>query len=263
MDHSNFVSKYLQGQGAEIGAFKTPIPGIKPCYIDKFDTFDGESCLVDYLGDAINLPFENASLDYIANSHVLEHVSNPVKALLEWQRVLKPGGVVYAVIPDRRFTFDHARELTPAEHMIEDYKKGTTDCDATHIKDFIYGIDWSHTHPDIPAEEVPGHQKHHYEYYVDQVAKGNEINLHFHVFEPNSFNDFINACTASRDVNLQLDIEELVESFPEPEVNGFLVVLRKRGRTGCISSLKTAFRKLANPDFPLIKGTPAVVKNRA
>ncbi|MCH6254953.1 class I SAM-dependent methyltransferase [Puniceicoccaceae bacterium K14] len=253
MTHDDYVPKYLRGQGAEIGAFKTPIPGISPYYIDKFDTYDGEKCLVDYLGDAVSLPFENESLDFVASSHVLEHIANPIKALLEWQRVLKPGGVVYTVIPDRRFTFDHRRELTTAEHMIDDYRKGTTDCDAVHINDFIYGIDWSQTHPDIPENEVPNHQKSHSEYYEKEVTEGREINLHFHVFEPQSFIELIGVCEKSREVQLKLKIEEVVESFPKPVANGFLAVLRKEGSVSVANQVVRKIRKLLNTGYPVKK----------
>jgi len=39
------------------------------------------------LGD--ELPFKDSSLDYVLSSHVIEHFFNPIKALLEWNRVIK------------------------------------------------------------------------------------------------------------------------------------------------------------------------------
>lgn len=106
MNHSHFTSKYLSGIGVEIGAFKTPIPGIQPIYVDRSHDFGGEKCLVDVIGDAVSLPIFDSSLDYVASSHVLEHVANPIRALVEWQRVTKSGGYVYCVVPNRRVTFD-------------------------------------------------------------------------------------------------------------------------------------------------------------
>ena len=47
------------------------------------------------------------------------------------------GGIIYMVVPDRRHTWDHARPLTPPEHMWEDYIAGTSQVDGTHINDFI------------------------------------------------------------------------------------------------------------------------------
>ena len=54
--------------------------------------------------------------------------------LFEWYRVLKPGGIVYAVVPDKRYTWDRERPDTPMEHMIEDFRNGVTDCDITISK---------------------------------------------------------------------------------------------------------------------------------
>jgi len=35
---------------------------------------------------------------------------------------LKPGGVVYLVLPDKRYTFDKDQTITPIEHLIEGYE---------------------------------------------------------------------------------------------------------------------------------------------
>ena len=123
MMHEQTVKRWLKlnGIGVEIGAFETPSPLIKPFYVDRFAEFAGKKCLADYWGDACHVPFRNNSLDYVVTSHVLEHVANPVAALLEWHRVLKNNGLIYMVVPDRRYTFDHQREITSPEHMWAEY----------------------------------------------------------------------------------------------------------------------------------------------
>ncbi len=55
---------------------------------------------------------ENGSYDFVLSSHNLEHFANPVKALKEWQRVLRPGGSLILVLPHYEKTFDHRRRLT-------------------------------------------------------------------------------------------------------------------------------------------------------
>jgi SAM-dependent methyltransferase len=45
------------------------------------------------------LPFEAASFDFVVHSDTLEHVPNPVHALAECRRVLKPEGVLAYTIP--------------------------------------------------------------------------------------------------------------------------------------------------------------------
>lgn len=59
---------------------------------------------VDHLGDAIDLArFADATFVEVYASHVLEHFDYKeglLKALLEWQRVLAPGGVLRLSVPD-------------------------------------------------------------------------------------------------------------------------------------------------------------------
>ena len=78
MDHPELVARYLKEPGVEIGAFKTPIPGIKPTYVDRFPIYAGEPTLADYYGDACDLPFLDSTLGDAASWHVLEHVANPL-----------------------------------------------------------------------------------------------------------------------------------------------------------------------------------------
>lgn len=46
------------------------------------------------VGDAEDLPFDDASFDAVVNRAVLWTLPNPKKALIEWKRVLKPGGIL-------------------------------------------------------------------------------------------------------------------------------------------------------------------------
>jgi len=53
----------------------------------------------DIVGDVCHMPFENASLDAVICMNLLEHVENPLTALKEIHRVLKPGGYAYFDTP--------------------------------------------------------------------------------------------------------------------------------------------------------------------
>lgn len=44
------------------------------------------------VGDAEDLPFEDGSFDLIVNRHVVWSLPDPEKAMVEWKRVLRPGG---------------------------------------------------------------------------------------------------------------------------------------------------------------------------
>jgi SAM-dependent methyltransferase len=54
---------------------------------------------VDIVADAHELPYGDASVDGIYCEAVLEHLSDPAKAVAEMYRVLKPGALVFAATP--------------------------------------------------------------------------------------------------------------------------------------------------------------------
>ena len=49
--------------------------------------------------DATKLSFNDNTFDRLIATHVLEHMHNPSKVLLEWARVVKPCGYITIVIP--------------------------------------------------------------------------------------------------------------------------------------------------------------------
>lgn len=236
MTHTEKVARWLApleragGIGTEIGAFKTPIPGIRPVYVDRFAEFANEPCLAEFFGDATALPFLDNSLDYVASSHVLEHVANPIAALAEWYRVLRPGGIIYLVVPDRRYTFDHRRPPTTIAHLIEDFEKGTTPVDPTHIDDFVDGVDWSTYSPSTPTSEVPQRKEELKSVYRMAVTGGNEINIHFHVFEPAFLVDIVTCLRDYPRTRFVWELADHAESFPSDRPDGVLAVIRVKTR---------------------------------
>ncbi|HMP71846.1 MAG TPA: class I SAM-dependent methyltransferase [Kiritimatiellia bacterium] len=54
---------------------------------------------VDVVADIHRLPFKDGSVDAIMSVAVLEHVADPQAVVREMFRVLKPGGLVYNLIP--------------------------------------------------------------------------------------------------------------------------------------------------------------------
>jgi ubiquinone/menaquinone biosynthesis C-methylase UbiE len=57
---------------------------------------------VDVLAaSAEEIPMPDSSFDFIFSSHVLEHIPNKRKSLAEVERLLKPGGIFFCVVPTR------------------------------------------------------------------------------------------------------------------------------------------------------------------
>ncbi len=49
------------------------------------------------------------SVDFVVANHFIEHCRDPIGALTTLLRVVRPGGVVFMAVPDKRQTFDRAR----------------------------------------------------------------------------------------------------------------------------------------------------------
>jgi len=135
------IEKHLYGlNGIEIGASRRDF-GLRTqkgsyANVDIIDAETrakekgwSESRLVNILSPGDDLPFKDEVFDYVFNSHVLEHIFDPIKAVEEWLRVVKKGGIIFMVIPHKERTFDKNRDLSPYQELIErnDQKISFTD----------------------------------------------------------------------------------------------------------------------------------------
>ncbi|MDC1427930.1 class I SAM-dependent methyltransferase [Rhodospirillaceae bacterium] len=59
--------------------------------------------------------------DYIIASHVVEHIPDPIFWLQGLLAVLKPNGVIFLVVPDKRFTFDYKRPVTTFGTLLDSF----------------------------------------------------------------------------------------------------------------------------------------------
>src|ERR1035438_9803678 len=88
-----FFDKYMSGVGLDIGG-KGYLEDVHP--ILPSATIVG----LDYPGyDGYILPFRDNSQNYVYSSHVLEHIDDRHKAIIEWFRVVKTSGYVVIVVP--------------------------------------------------------------------------------------------------------------------------------------------------------------------
>jgi SAM-dependent methyltransferase len=63
----------------------------------------------------------NQPFDYLIASHVIEHVPDLIGWLEEIRSILKPGGILSLVIPDKRQCFDYKRQPTRLCDLFEAY----------------------------------------------------------------------------------------------------------------------------------------------
>lgn len=75
---------------------------------------------VQCLGEV--LPFKNDVFNFMVSHHSLEHMKDTEKTLREWLRVLKVGGRIAIVMPDKKYgpfgDLGHVSECTPEEFAL-------------------------------------------------------------------------------------------------------------------------------------------------
>jgi SAM-dependent methyltransferase len=104
----------LQGEGIDIGCGPDPVfPHVMP-----FDLAQGDANEI--------LRHVHRQFDFVYASHCLEHMRDPRAAIAQWWELVKPGGVLFVIVPDEdlyeqgfwpsRFNRDHKWTFTIAKH---------------------------------------------------------------------------------------------------------------------------------------------------
>ncbi len=195
MKHREACYALLAGDGIDIGALHEPAPLPPACrvrYVDALTRDEAIACFpeIDHARlvtpdficnlDRAALPFPDDSLDFVVLSHVIEHVANPVRVIGEIFRVLRPAGRALIAAPDKRFTFDDSRALTPITMLLEDFLEHRTDVPDERYLDFLHGAG-AHVF-DEPPERLPGH-----------VARARARREHCSVWDSAAFREFLEA----------------------------------------------------------------------
>lgn len=186
--------RLLQGAGIEIGALNQPAalpPELSVSYCDVISREEAKRLfpetdssrlvevhhLIDLDNSGLQL-FESNSMDFVILSHVIEHVANPIAVLDELFRVCKPAGHVVIAAPDKDYTFDKPRQLTPFTHLLEEYQQQVTTVSDAHYLDFLKAV-----HPEVfsrPAEQ-----------FARDLAGVKARREHAHVWNSASFASFM------------------------------------------------------------------------
>jgi SAM-dependent methyltransferase len=129
---------------------------------------------MQYIHDATDLAsIADGSYDFLLSSHILEHVANPLRALGEFHRVLKPKGFVLVAVPNQRHTFDHRRPLTTFAHLESDLAANTDESDMTHLEEILALHDLEKDKPAGTPEE-----------FRERCLRNREARcMHHHVFD--------------------------------------------------------------------------------
>jgi SAM-dependent methyltransferase len=97
MQNPNFLRHYFNGDGIDIGGAPDPLY----LYQELFPFIKSVLCWDINNGDAQFMKgVSDHSFDFVHSSHCLEHLTNPLEALNNWMRILKPGGYLIVTVPD-------------------------------------------------------------------------------------------------------------------------------------------------------------------
>jgi SAM-dependent methyltransferase len=186
-------ARFLSGRGVEIGALHSPLwvsSRAQVTYVDRlavedlrrhYPELDGsELCRVDVIDDGERLlQFADASLDFVIANHMLEHCENPLGAMRNHLARVRPGGILYYAVPDKRFTFDVDRPLTDFEHLVRDDQEGPAWSRWGHFLEWSRLVDKA---GDDSAAEAHAREL---------MEKG--YSIHFHVWDDERFRAILRA----------------------------------------------------------------------
>jgi len=201
------ASRYLKGKGIEIGALHNPlIPPkcAKVRYVDKWtaehlaktypELKDRNLVHIDFIDDGETLTtIPESSQDFIIANHLLEHCRNPLKTIERMFALLKTEGILYLTVPDKRYTFDAPRTVTPVQHLIKEYREGT---------------DWSrHMHAEEYARDALNiaDAADLKEKTKEILASGGNSDMHWHVWTQDEILEIILAL--KQEVGLSFETE--------------------------------------------------------
>jgi hypothetical protein len=152
----------------------------------------------------------------VVANHLLEHLEYPLNGLTEFWRVLRPGGLLFMALPDKRVTFDRTRALTPTDHVLEEHRTRSAGASRRgHFVDYAQHVDGKAAGPEA-------------ERHADELME-RDYSIHFHVWTPDSFLDLVVAARQELKLGFQL------LGFAAPEHAGddeFILLLAKPNGDG-------------------------------
>ena len=212
--------RYLSGEGVEIGALHNPSKMPLKANVTYVDYITSDEARIRYpdiaeqiakrtivVDDGEKLEqFEDESLDFIVANHFLEHTRDPIGTIKVHLNKLKSGGILLYALPDKRYSFDVTRPVTPFEHLIIDHEHGYEVSNYHHYLEYVRYVDQVNDKKSIEA-----HAK---------LLIKMDNRIHFHVWDANAIRDMF--YETSEYCDRSFVILEILEDNPE-----IVVILKK------------------------------------
>jgi SAM-dependent methyltransferase len=169
------------------------------------------------------------SFDYVIASHVIEHVPDPITFLQELTSLIRVGGHICLVIPDRRYTFDYYRPVSQFSELVEAHLLKRTKPSPGQVFNFfsrkaIVNAEeaWAGRYDaEPPMIESPlGHALD----WAKEAARGDRyLDVHCFVYTPRSFVEVLKCCFELGFIDLR------VARFWDTDINQneFIIILER------------------------------------
>jgi len=168
--------------------------------------------------------FDGEKFDYIVSSHVLEHMPDFIQFFVAARKILRDGGKIVKLVPDRRFTFDVLRKNSTIDEIEAAHKEGLRRPSISMLEDFYLNVDLKATAEGLWRREYdpqPSYAPDQVRDIFDQLDLNN-ADTHCWTFTPESFRGLIDHVISHYVPNLRV-----VEISDTPRgSNEFLVHLR-------------------------------------
>ncbi len=140
----------------------------------KYIYYPGKSGNI-IINDAVNITGVGDEVyDFVFSSHCLEHIANPIKALKEWLRIIKTGGHVVLILPEKTMCFDHKREISKFSTLLAQYEKNVGEDDLSTLPEILKNHDLA---MDPPAGDLGSFTQRSLDNYNNRC-------LHHYVYSP-------------------------------------------------------------------------------
>ncbi len=139
----HLTQPYCKGNGIDIGSQGSPVND-NSIQIE-YDRSRFESDIpIQWEGDGTkDLPFKDNVLDYVYSSHLIEDYIDWIPILNEWNRVIKPGGYIVIMVPDKEKFRERVKngQADNLNHKHESYVGELTKYYNFHFSNFTVLVD--------------------------------------------------------------------------------------------------------------------------
>ena len=151
-------------------------------HTDEYNYYENKKGKV-IINDSVNIHLvENDRYDFCFSSHSLEHIANPLKAIREWLRIVKSGGFIVIVVPEKSQCFDHRRNYSSFTTLLAQYEKEVGEDDLSTLPEILQNHDLA---MDPPAGDLGAFTKR-------SLDNFNNRCLHHYVYSDELLHDICN-----------------------------------------------------------------------